>query len=128
MLDLIALSLFAGLNIWGYNPERLEPLELFPWHDTPVFDLPAIAPDVETENLVRNYLQKLIQTNANGDRQGIWLQSDWDVLAENQGTTALPAASLTKIATTLAALAKWGAKHQFKTDIYFIKMMEQNLK
>ncbi|MGL4880494.1 MAG: D-alanyl-D-alanine carboxypeptidase, partial [Waterburya sp.] len=48
----------------------------------------------------------------------IWLQSDWLTPVSNQGKTPLPAASLTKIATTLSALSQWGAKHQFITDIY----------
>jgi D-alanyl-D-alanine carboxypeptidase/D-alanyl-D-alanine-endopeptidase (penicillin-binding protein 4) len=47
--------------------------------------------------------------------QGVWLQSGLTRLADHQGTVPLPAASLTKIATTLAALEKWGPNHQFET-------------
>ncbi|NJL23588.1 MAG: D-alanyl-D-alanine carboxypeptidase [Leptolyngbyaceae cyanobacterium SM1_3_5] len=39
------------------------------------------------------------------------------VVAENVGTTALSAASLTKIATTLAAISTWGVDHQFETIV-----------
>jgi len=64
-------------------------------------------------------LQNLAERGFKSDRQGIWVQSGWDVSGSNLGKTSLPAASLTKIATTLAALNKWGAKHQFPTNIYF---------
>jgi D-alanyl-D-alanine carboxypeptidase/D-alanyl-D-alanine-endopeptidase (penicillin-binding protein 4) len=53
------------------------------------------------------------------DRQGIWVQSGWNVSASHLGKTPFPAASLSKIATTLVTLHKWGANHQFATDIYF---------
>lgn len=38
-------------------------------------------------------------------------------MANHQGTTPLPAASLTKIATSLVALNTWGPDHQFETLI-----------
>jgi len=49
-------------------------------------------------------------------RQGLWLQSaEGLVLAEHQGTVPLPAASLTKLATTLVALEQWRENHRFVT-------------
>ncbi|XGB40382.1 MAG: D-alanyl-D-alanine carboxypeptidase [Cyanobacteria bacterium LVE1205-1] len=36
---------------------------------------------------------------------------------EHQGTKPLPVASLTKVATTLAALETWGPNHQFVTTV-----------
>lgn len=36
-------------------------------------------------------------------------------MANHQGTTPLPAASLTKIATSLVAFKTWGPDHQFET-------------
>jgi D-alanyl-D-alanine carboxypeptidase/D-alanyl-D-alanine-endopeptidase (penicillin-binding protein 4) len=64
-------------------------------------------------------LQNLTKQGFERDRQGIWVQSGWDVSASHLGKTPLPAASLSKIATTLVTLHKWGANHQFTTDIYF---------
>lgn len=55
------------------------------------------------------------------------MQSGWDVSASNLGNIPLPAASLSKIATTLAALSKWGANHQFKTDVYFTGEINQGV-
>jgi D-alanyl-D-alanine carboxypeptidase/D-alanyl-D-alanine-endopeptidase (penicillin-binding protein 4) len=49
--------------------------------------------------------------------QGVWIQSGPLLLSENNGRVPLPAASLTKIATSLAALKTWGANHQFETLI-----------
>jgi D-alanyl-D-alanine carboxypeptidase/D-alanyl-D-alanine-endopeptidase (penicillin-binding protein 4) len=47
--------------------------------------------------------------------QGIWIQSGREVLGSHQGYSPLSAASLTKVATTLVALAHWGGDHQFET-------------
>ena len=118
MLNLIALSMFTWLNIWGQPKPELQPLELFPWHDSAIFNIPLLEPDLRTKNIVQAYLKNLDLQNIDNSRQGIWIQSGWNALARNQGTKLLPAASLTKIATTLAALDKWGARHQFATNIY----------
>jgi D-alanyl-D-alanine carboxypeptidase/D-alanyl-D-alanine-endopeptidase (penicillin-binding protein 4) len=50
-------------------------------------------------------------------QQGVWLQSGEAVLGQYQGTLPLPVASLTKIATTLAALHAWGPAHHFGTIV-----------
>lgn len=55
--------------------------------------------------------------------QGVWLQMEDPspqrdrilVLGQHQGSTPLPAASLTKVATTLAALQHFGPQHRFVT-------------
>ncbi|MEM9450865.1 MAG: D-alanyl-D-alanine carboxypeptidase [Cyanobacteria bacterium P01_E01_bin.6] len=52
-------------------------------------------------------------------QQGIWFQSGRGVLARHQGTEPLPAASLTKIATTLVALDVWGPDYQFETQVRY---------
>jgi len=49
--------------------------------------------------------------------QGVWIQSGPVLMANHQGTVPLPAASLTKIVTSLAALKTWGPAHQFETLI-----------
>ncbi|MEM1173129.1 MAG: D-alanyl-D-alanine carboxypeptidase [Cyanobacteria bacterium P01_H01_bin.35] len=51
------------------------------------------------------------------DTQGIWIQSELIPLHSHEGTIPIPAASLTKIATSLAALETWGPRHQFETLI-----------
>ncbi|WP_019504452.1 D-alanyl-D-alanine carboxypeptidase [Pleurocapsa sp. PCC 7319] len=125
MLDLIAL-IVPWLNNFRQPSNSLKPLELLPWQETAIFTLPPGSDDrlawLEsnrlTESIVRTYLQNLASQGINSEKQGIWVQSDWVSVVSNQGTTALPAASLTKIATTLTALGKWEANHQFITNIY----------
>ncbi|MGD1713416.1 D-alanyl-D-alanine carboxypeptidase [Dapis sp. BLCC M172] len=51
------------------------------------------------------------------DAQGIWIQSELISLHSHEGTIPIPGASLTKIATSLAALETWGPQHQFETLI-----------
>ena len=115
MLNFIA---WLNINISGQSTKNLEPLELFSWQEAAIFALPHSDRDFNTEKLAQNYLQSLARQGINPDQQGIWVQSDWTELANNQGTVAIPAASLTKIATTLTALGHWGADHQFTTKIY----------
>ncbi|MGL6341161.1 MAG: hypothetical protein ACRC80_18725, partial [Waterburya sp.] len=114
MLDLLVVSI-TSVTAWfnRFNPlpsaqADLQPLELFPWEQSAVFELPEFKRDRLSQTVTDNYLQKLEQQGFNRDRQGIWVQSGWDVAASHLGKTPLPAASLTKIATTLATLSKWG--------------------
>ena len=118
MLDIIASGILAWFNLGGKSPNNLQPLEYFPWHDTALFKLPDLEKDIIAKNIIRAYLEDIEGQNLIPDRQGIWIQSGWHTLASNQGTIPLPAASLTKVATTLSALEKWGTKHQFATQIY----------
>ncbi len=73
------------------------------------------TPDQVAERTMKQYLKQLVTEGLSETNQGIWLQSGAKLLANNQGTTPLPAASLTKVATTLAALETWGPDHQFET-------------
>jgi serine-type D-Ala-D-Ala carboxypeptidase/endopeptidase (penicillin-binding protein 4) len=54
-------------------------------------------------------------TQANG--QGVWIQSDLNLLAAHQGNIPLSAASLTKAATSLAALQTLGANYRYQTKV-----------
>ena len=70
-----------------------------------------------TAGVLQRYLAGFDAQNMAQTEQGIWFQAGPILLADNQGTQPLPAASLTKIATTLAALATWNPEHQFETSI-----------
>jgi len=61
------------------------------------------------------HLQALAALGMPASAQGIWIQVGNEVLASHRGTEATPAASLTKIATTLAAFSTWGPDYQFET-------------
>ena len=84
--------------------------------DTPWVVLPG-APDSTAQITLQRYLEGLTRKGLAATAQGVWLQSGAQFLASNQGTTPLPAASLTKIATSLASLETWGPNHQFETLI-----------
>jgi serine-type D-Ala-D-Ala carboxypeptidase/endopeptidase (penicillin-binding protein 4) len=57
--------------------------------------------------------------NLNPQLQGILLvDQEGHVLEGNQSQALLPAASVTKLATTLAVMDRWGVDHQFETRIY----------
>ena len=61
------------------------------------------------------YLANTAKHGSTQDAQGVWMQSAKTVLLHHRGAAALTAASLTKVATTLAALHTWGHLHRFPT-------------
>lgn len=118
MMDLLVSSLFSWLNIFGQPQQNLQPLKVFAWEDSAIFNLPTARQDPQTESIVQTYLQNISSQEIKTEQQGIWVQSNWITSGNEQSKKPLPAASLTKIATTLTTLHKWGAEHQFKTNIY----------
>jgi serine-type D-Ala-D-Ala carboxypeptidase/endopeptidase (penicillin-binding protein 4) len=74
-------------------------------------------PNPATNSIIQQYIKKLTNQGSIQEKQGIWIQSNNKFLANHQGTIPLPAASLTKIATSLAALETFGPDHQFITLI-----------
>ena len=130
MWDLLVLgvtSIAGWFNSFAEPQPKLQPLEVLPWEQSVLFELPEFNRDRTSQIIIDNYLQNLTEKGFDRNRQGIWVQSGWDVSASNLGRIPLPAASLTKIATTLAALDKWGAKHQFVTDIYFTGEIDRGI-
>lgn len=79
--------------------------------------VPPDNPDKVTNAKVLQYVKLLTAKGFPGKNQGVWIQSENTLLANHQGTVPLPAASLSKVATTLIALQTFGAEHQFITRI-----------
>ena len=79
--------------------------------------LAPTTPDPNTSAIVQQYLTKLAAQGYPQSAQGVWIQSGNMLLANHQGTTPLSAASLTKVATSLAALQTYGVDHRFETAI-----------
>ncbi len=75
------------------------------------------APDPIADQALQQYLKHLAGSGLNQTEQGIWLQSGATLLANHQGTQAFPAASLTKVVITLAALATWPPDQRFTTVV-----------
>ena len=93
------------LKLVGGQPAKVLTAQALEWQNMPLFDSMAL-PDPATETIMNQYLQGLSAQGAVTRHQGIWIQSDITVLAKHKDQVHLPAASLTKIATTLAALNK----------------------
>lgn len=117
MLQLFGSGLISlWLEMAGLQPKPVDALEFFSLNSRPGLVLtPELHPFAA--DTVQEYLKQLEATGLVSNHQGIWLQSGTVLLANNQGTEPLPAASITKVATTLAALKTWGSNHQFETLI-----------
>jgi serine-type D-Ala-D-Ala carboxypeptidase/endopeptidase (penicillin-binding protein 4) len=119
MLELIGSGLFSlWLEMAGVQVKPLDVLDAFAWQSSPGLVL-APDPNPAGATTVQEYLKglitsKLVAQNLT-ESQGIWMQSGPMLMANHQGTTPLPAASLTKIATSLASFKIWGPDHQFET-------------
>lgn len=106
------------LNFWGLSPQLPAPIPTLAWQNAEVFDLPTGA-DPQVEAIVTQYLKRLAAKGLPLATQRVWIQSDWAELANYQGMIPSSAASLTKVATTLAAVQTWGLGHRFQTSIYY---------
>jgi serine-type D-Ala-D-Ala carboxypeptidase/endopeptidase (penicillin-binding protein 4) len=95
------------------------PLSLDPWQTVEQVQWQALPnqKDPAAEEVVQQYLKVLASQGAEESAQGVWLQAGVTPLLNRRGTVPAPAASLTKIATSLAALSTWGINHQFETAI-----------
>jgi serine-type D-Ala-D-Ala carboxypeptidase/endopeptidase (penicillin-binding protein 4) len=79
----------------------------------------ALQPtDAQRDQLVEAYLKTLVEQGMVAQHQGLWLQTNEELLADHQGQRLQNPASLTKVATTLAALRTWGPTHQFRTELW----------
>lgn len=85
------------------------------------------APDPEAVVIVGTYLRRLQEQGFPVDSQGIWVQTGATAIAAHQGYEAISAASLTKIATTLAALTTWPVNHRFETLVGYTGTLENGV-
>jgi len=116
VLELVSSGLVSLWFKMAHVPQPVNPDSLLASWNTPglVF---STQPDPAGEATVKQYLQGLSTTGLPETNQGVWVQAGFNLLANHQGTQPLPAASLTKVATSLAALEIWGPDHQFDTLI-----------
>jgi D-alanyl-D-alanine carboxypeptidase/D-alanyl-D-alanine-endopeptidase (penicillin-binding protein 4) len=96
----------AQVSAASVNPPEPKPLLVAPDN-----------PDPKIQAQIEQYLDRLEAQGFPKTNQGIWLQVDGKLLANHQGTVPLPAASVTKIATSLVALQNFGPDRQFETVI-----------
>lgn len=83
--------------------------------------IPSLAspdnPDPAIQQQIEQYFNGFAAKGFAKQSQGMWIQAGNTLLANHQGTVPLPAASLTKVATSLAALQTFGPDRQFITQI-----------
>ncbi|MEO0948112.1 MAG: D-alanyl-D-alanine carboxypeptidase [Cyanobacteria bacterium J06641_5] len=109
--------MIGSLLAWlGWQAPPPVPLTSLDWAEVAAWPIP-IAPDPAAPPAVRNYLQALQSAGFSPREQGVWVGSDWDEFASYQADLPLSAASLTKMATTLAALQRWGYDHRYVTSL-----------
>ncbi len=117
MLQLFGSGLISlWLKLAGVQVMPLTAWDVLSLTSSPGFVL-LRDPNSAGATTVEQYLKGLAAKKTVTANQGVWIQSGLLLLANNQGTVPLPAASLTKIATSLAALKTWGPDHQFQTLI-----------
>jgi serine-type D-Ala-D-Ala carboxypeptidase/endopeptidase (penicillin-binding protein 4) len=109
MVEFLTSSL---LGFWLKTAQLIEPNSQK--HSVSFPDLALQPVDSKRDRLVKTYVSSLGFAAKN---QGIWIQTTNDLLVNHQGHVLQTSASLTKVATTLAALKTWGPKHQFQTQI-----------
>ncbi len=121
MLELFGSGLVSlWLDMAGVQVKPMQALDALAWQAGTGLVL-APDPNPARSNTIREYIKelqalKLIKPEQT-QIQGIWMQSGPILMANHQGTKPLPAASLTKIATSLVALNHWGSDHKFETLI-----------
>jgi len=115
---------FGGCT--NLNPKQSAPPQPQPSASTPEQPPPlklALAnPTTASNPEVERYLAQLEAPNAG---QGVWIQTQAALLANHQATVPLPAASLTKVATSLAVLKQLGPDHRFTTNIGYVGTLQK---
>ncbi|WP_024545988.1 D-alanyl-D-alanine carboxypeptidase [Picosynechococcus sp. NKBG15041c] len=124
-----------GLGVLGFLGLSLQPdgtamaIAPYPslqWQEASLFEI-RHKPDRRTQEIINQYLEGLAEGDKDLALQGIWFESAWSTLGTYQGEKPLAAASLTKIATTLAALETWPVNHQFTTKVYQVGSVENGI-
>ncbi len=121
MLSLVgALLLTAAVQYFDDRTTANLPVSLFAATSTSTLALPpaTLARRLEptASEAVKALLLNLKKSGYSESDQGVWIQSNSGaLLAAHQPNRALPAASLTKLATTLAALSTWEPDFQVVT-------------
>lgn len=100
-----------------FKSPQADSFPVIPWHEAQIFQIPTQS-DPQVEVIVNQYLDNLVRQGLIKEQQGVWIQSDWAIDSEHRGKIPVPAASLTKVATTIASLQKWDLDHRFTTAIY----------
>jgi serine-type D-Ala-D-Ala carboxypeptidase/endopeptidase (penicillin-binding protein 4) len=117
MLELLSSGLVGiWFNLAGVDTNTVSLAQSATWQGLPWINSPKpVEPNVG--KAVTQYIAKLKTQGLETNSQSVWLRTDSTMLADINGTIPVPAASLTKTATSLAALTTWGLDKRFDTVI-----------
>jgi serine-type D-Ala-D-Ala carboxypeptidase/endopeptidase (penicillin-binding protein 4) len=117
MLELVSSGLVGmWLNLSGVNTRSMSPAQAVTWQGLSWVNPPTpVEPKIE--NTITQYLQTLKAQGLNPEQQAVWLRTDSTMLIDRNGTIPVSAASLTKTATSLAAITTWGLDKKFDTIV-----------
>jgi serine-type D-Ala-D-Ala carboxypeptidase/endopeptidase (penicillin-binding protein 4) len=125
------LVLLAGCEFDAIQEEKSSQLES-PISQAPVNSpIPLVSPtkpDANTNKIIQGYITGLTDKGLPQNKQGVWMQNNQKKLLANiQGNTPLPAASITKVATSLVALKELGPDYQFLTKINYTGVIKNGI-
>jgi serine-type D-Ala-D-Ala carboxypeptidase/endopeptidase (penicillin-binding protein 4) len=116
MLQLVSSGLVGmWLNLGGVNLP-VSPAQTVSWQGLSWLN-PPIPVEPKIEKTIAQYLETLKAQGLNPQQQAVWLRTDSTQLIDRNGTIPVSAASLTKTATSLAAITTWGLDKQFETIV-----------
>ncbi len=102
------------LDLASVNPQLVSPAQIATWQGLPWINPPKPV-ESGVEKIVAGYLQTLKAEGLDVNQQALWLRTESTLLIDRNGTVPVPSASLTKTATSLAALTTWGLDKRFDT-------------
>jgi D-alanyl-D-alanine carboxypeptidase/D-alanyl-D-alanine-endopeptidase (penicillin-binding protein 4) len=116
-----ALLLSVSTQVLDGREVAAVPRSVMSYATRPVLASEEIAnnqSDPIAKQAISTMLNDLKQAGLTNPDQGVWIQSHDGAIASGRlSSRPLPSASLTKNATTLAALLTWGSNHRFITNI-----------
>ncbi len=117
MLELVSSGVVGlWLNVAGVKSPPASTSQAFSWQGV-AWIKPQQPVETQIETTISQYLQALKAQGLDPQKQSVWLQTDGKLLIDRQGTIPVPSASLTKTATSLAAIQTWGLDKRFDTEI-----------
>jgi serine-type D-Ala-D-Ala carboxypeptidase/endopeptidase (penicillin-binding protein 4) len=115
MLELVTSGL-AGmwLGAAGVDSSQISPAQSVTWQGVPwLVSVQPVEPEIE--RTIERYISTLKAQGLDPNSQALWLGTNGTNAIDRQSKKLFPVASLTKTATTLAALKTWGLDKRFDT-------------
>ncbi|MEO0868177.1 MAG: D-alanyl-D-alanine carboxypeptidase, partial [Cyanobacteria bacterium J06642_11] len=117
LFSLAFISALIGPRPWrSIDVINLATIDIRPTWDSPWLQQ-RLASDPAAEKILQGYVADLVSLGFSAEQQSVAIDVGRYPVARHQESRRLPAASLTKVATTFAALETYSIGHQFETFI-----------